>query len=1099
MISAEEAKVTSDVVTGTFLLNSISAYILFDSGASRSFISAKFVHHPSFVLEKLPAPLEVEVADSKSFLAFDIYRNCKLTIEGEDYSVDLIPMVLGEFDVVIGMDWLSSYRANIVCDRKSIQLIAPSGYEVSIQGEKRGGVVLCSLVKAMKYMNHGGQSFLAYVIDNEKVVQKLEDVPIVREFPDVFPDDLPGIPSDRDVEFRIDLISGAKPIAKAPYRLAPSELQELMTQLQDLLDKGFIRPSISPWGAPVLFVKKKDGSLRMCIDYRELNKVTVKNKYPLPRIDDLFDQLQGASWFSKIDLRSGYHQLKVREEDVPKTAFHTRYGHYEFLVMSFGLTNAPAAFMDLMNRVCRPMLDRSVIVFIDDILIYSKNEADHACHLSEVLETLRREKLYAKFSKCAFWLREVQFLGHVINADGILVDSSKIQAVTRWSPPKTPTEIRSFLGLAGYYRRFIQDFAKIASPLTKLTRKNTKFVWGEDQDKSFNELKTKLTQAPVLTLPDGSNDFVVYSDASYLGLGCVLMQRGKVIAYASRQLKTHEINYPIHDLELAAVVFALKIWRHYLYGVKCSIYTDHKSLKYFFTQKELNMRQRRWLELLNDYDCEILYHPGKANVVADALSRKEECEPIKVKVMKLVITSGLIEQIKEAQKEALKEENWKRDRIKGQAYNLDEDNRGLKTRWGRVWIPPTCPLKSTLLEEAHKSKYSIHPGATKMYRDLRVNYWWPGMKRDVVKHVEKCLTCMQVKAEHQKPYGKLQPLEIPLWKWEHITMDLITKLPKTRKGYDTIWVIVDRLTKSAHFLPIRESYSSEKMAETYVREIVSRHGVPVTIVSDRDTRFTSHFWRNFQEELGTKLLTSTAYHPQTDGQSERTIQTLEDMLRACIIDFGGSWDDYLPLAEFSYNNSYHSSIGMPPYEMLYGRKCRTPVCWGEVGQRELANKKVVKVTNERIDQIRAHLKAAQDRQKSYADKRRRPIEFQVGDFVLLKVSPWKGVIRFRKRGKLSPRFIGPFKIIARIGEVAYRLELPDELSGIHNTFHVSYLRKCLADESAYVPLDDLEIDDKLNYVEKPVAILDRKVKQLRNKSLNQVKVQWKNRRGSDAT
>ncbi|KAD4385317.1 hypothetical protein E3N88_25485 [Mikania micrantha] len=986
LISAEEAKVTSDVVTGTFLLNSISAYILFDSGASRSFISAKFVHHPSFVLEKLPAPLEVEVADSKSFLAFDIYRNCKLTIEGEDYSVDLIPMVLGEFDVVIGMDWLSSYRANIVCDRKSIQLIAPSGYEVSIQGEKRGGVVLCSLVKAMKYMNHGGQSFLAYVIDNEKVVQKLEDVPIVREFPDVFPDDLPGIPSDRDVEFRIDLIPGAKPIAKAPYRLAPSELQELMTQLQDLLDKGFIRPSISPWGAPVLFVKKKDGSLRMCIDYRELNKVTVKNKYPLPRIDDLFDQLQGASWFSKIDLRSGYHQLKVREEDAPKTAFRTRYGHYEFLVMSFGLTNAPAAFMDLMNRVCRPMLDRSVIVFIDDILIYSKSEADHACHLSEVLETLRREKLYAKFSKCAFWLREVQFLGHVINADGILVDSSKIQAVTKWSPPKTPTEIRSFLGLAGYYRRFIQDFAKIASPLTKLTRKNTKFVWGEDQDKSFNELKTKLTQAPVLTLPDGPNDFVVYSDASYLGLGCVLMQRGKVIAYASRQLKTHEINYPIHDLELAAVVFALKIWRHYLYGVKCTIYTDHKSLKYFFTQKELNMRQRRWLELLKDYDCEILYHPGKANVVADALSRKEECEPIKVKVMKLVITSGLIEQIKEAQKEALKEENWKRDRIKGQAYNLDEDNRGLKTRWGRVWIPPTCPLKSTLLEDT------------------------------------------QVKAEHQKPYGKLQPLEIPLWKWEHITMDLITKLPKTRKGYDTIWVIVDRLTKSAHFLPIRESYSSEKMAETYVREIVSRHGVPVTIVSDRDTRFTSHFWRNFQEELGTKLLISTAYHPQTDGQSERTIQTLEDMLRACIIDFGGSWDDYLPLAEFSYNNSYHSSIGMPPYEMLYGRKCRTPVCWGEVGQRELAIK-------------------------------RRPIEFQVGDFVLLKVSPWKGVIRFRKRGKLSPRFIGPFKIIARIGEVAYRLELPDELSGIHNTFHVSYLRKCLADESAYVPLEDLEIDD----------------------------------------
>ncbi|KAD6453660.1 hypothetical protein E3N88_08366 [Mikania micrantha] len=374
------------------------------------------------------------------------------------------------------------------------------------------------------------------------------------------------------------------------------------------------------------------------------------------------------------------------------------------------------------------------------------------------------------------------------------------------------------------------------------------------------------------------------------------------------------------------------------------------------------------------------------------------------------------------------------------------------------------------MEEAHKSRYSIHPGATKMYRDLRVNYWWPGMKRDIAKYVEKCLTCLQVKAEHQKPYGKLQPFEIPMWKWEHITMDLITKLPKTRKGYDAIWVIVDRLTKSAHFIPIRESYSSEKMAEVYVKEIVSRHGIPVTIVSDRDTRFTSHFWRNFQKELGTKLLLSTAYHPQTDGQSERTIQTLEDMLRACIIDFGGSWDDYLPLAEFSYNNSYHSGLGMPHMK-----------CYMEG------------------DVIRAHLKAAQDRQKSYADKQRRPIEFQVGDFVLLKVSPWKGVIRFRKRGKLSPRFIGPFRVIARIGNVAYRLELPEELSGIHDTFHVSYLRKCLANESAYVPLEDLEIDDKLNYVEKPVAILDRKVKQLRNKSLNQVKVQWKNKRGSVAT
>ncbi|KAC9683464.1 hypothetical protein E3N88_45398 [Mikania micrantha] len=349
-----------------------------------------------------------------------------------------------------------------------------------------------------------------------------------------------------------------------------------------------------------------------------------------------------------------------------------------------------------------------------------------------------------------------------------------------------------------------------------------------------------------------------------------------------------------------------------------------------------------------------------------------------------------------------------------------------------------------------------------MYQDLKKNYWWPGMKFNDMQYVNRCLTCAQVKAEHQKPYDRLQPLEIPKWKWEHITMDFITKLSRTTQGYDTIWVVVDRLTKSAHFLPIRESYSLERLAEIFVNEIVARHGVPISIVSDRDTRFTFRFWKKFHDAMGSKLLISTAYHPQTDGQSERTIQTLEDMLRACAVDNEGNWNKHLPLAEFSYNNSYHSSIDMAPFEMLYGRKCRTPICWGEVGQKELRNLEVVRATTERLEQIKSRMKAAQDRQKSYADKRRRPIEFQVGDMVLLKVSPWKGLIRFRKRGKLRPRYIGPFKILARVGEVAYRLELPDELSKIHPTFHVSYLRKCLTDETSHIPYDEIEIDNKLN-------------------------------------
>ncbi|GJQ92511.1 putative nucleotidyltransferase, ribonuclease H [Tanacetum coccineum] len=457
------------------------------------------------------------------------------------------------------------------------------------------------------YIPINGETLIirAQVMEKKSDEKRLEDIPVVREFPEVFPENLPGLPPVRQVEFQINLIPGAAPVARAPYRLAHSEMQELSNQLQELSGRGFIRPSTSPWGAPVLFVKNKDGSLRICIDYRELNKLTVKNRYPLPKIDDLFDQLQGSSVYSKIDLRSGYHQLRVRDEDIPKTAFRTRYGHYEFQVMPFGLTNAPAVFMDLMNRVCKPYLDKFVIVFIDDILIYSRNKEEHANHLRIILELLKKEKLYAKFSKCDFWIRIVQFLGHLIDSQGLHVDPAKIEAVKNWTSPTTPTEIRQFLGLAGYYRRFIKDFSKIAKSLTELTQKNKKYIWGEDQESAFQLLKQKLCEAPILALLEGNDDFVVYCDASHQGLGAVLMQREKVIAYASRQLKPNEENYTTHDLKLGAV--------------------------HILDQKELNMRQRRWLELLADYDYEIRYHLEKANDVADALSRKERIKPLRVR------------------------------------------------------------------------------------------------------------------------------------------------------------------------------------------------------------------------------------------------------------------------------------------------------------------------------------------------------------------------------------------------------------------------------------------------------------------------------------
>ncbi|GJS05307.1 putative reverse transcriptase domain-containing protein [Tanacetum coccineum] len=552
--------------------------------------------------------------------------------------------------------------------------------------------------------------------------------------------------------------------------------------------------------------------------------------------------------------------------------------------------------------------------------------------------------------------------------------------------------------------------------MTKLTQKSVKFNWGEKEETAFQTLKQKLCSAPILALPKGSENFIVYCDASHKGLGAVLMQKEKVIAYASRQLKIHEKNYTTHDLELGAMVFALKMWRHYLYGTKCVVSTDHKSLQHILDQKELNMRQRRWLELLSDYDLQIL----------------------------------------NAQVEARKEENYGTEDLCGMIKNLKPCADGMLCLKNRSWIPCFGDLRALIMHESHKSKYSIHPGSDKMYQDLKKLYWWPNMKAEIATYVTKCITC--------------------------------AKLPKTTSGQDTIWVIVDRLTKSAHFLPMKETDSMEKLTSQYLKEVVSRHGVPVSFISDRDSKFTSHFWKSLNEALGIQLDMSTAYHPQTDGQSERTIQTLEDMLRACVMDFEKGWDIHLPLIEFSYNNSYHTCIKAAPFEVLYGHKYRSPICWAEVGDAQLTGLKIILETTEKIIQIKHRLQALRYRQRSYADKRRKPLEFQVGDKVMLKVSPWKGVIRFGKRGKLNPRYIGPFKILAKVGTVAYRLELPEKLSRVHSTFHVSNLNKCLSDEPLAILLDEIHVDDKLNFIEELVEIIDREVKRLKQSRIPIVKV-----------
>ncbi|GKA31559.1 putative reverse transcriptase domain-containing protein [Tanacetum coccineum] len=724
---------------------------------------------------------EIKIATGKLVEIDKVIKGCKLEIEGHVFDIDLIPFGHGSFDVIIGMDWLSNHKAEIICQEKVVRIPLLDGKVLRVLGEK-------------------SEEKIRQLKSAKAKEKEQEEIVVVRDFPKVFPDDLSGLPPVREIKFRIELILRATPVVKSPYSLSPSELEELSGQLKELQDKGFILPSSSPWGAPIL-------------------------------TDDLFNQLQGSKFFSKIDLRSGYNQLRVHKDDIPKIVFRTHYGHFNFTVMPFG----------------------------------------GACRTLKV------------------------GLGTAQEGETIHVDPSKIEAVKNWKAPRTPSE------------------------------KCKTFDWGEEQELEFQTLKDKLCNALVLALPNGSEDFMVYCDASGIGLGYVLMQRGKVIAYASRQLKIHEMNYTTHDLELGAIVFALKIWRHYLYGTK---------------------------SLFNDYDFEIRYHPGKANVVADAL------------------------------------------------------------------------------------------GADKTYYGLRYRYWWPGIKKDIVVYVSKCLTCLRVKAEHQRPSGLLQQPEIPEWKWEGIAMDFVTKLPRTSSGHDTIWVIVDCLAKSAYFLPMRKDYKMDRLARLYLNEIVARHSVLISIISDCDSHFTSRFWQSMQEALGTRL----------------------DM------NFRGSWDVHLPLVEFSYNNSYHSSVRCAPFEALYGRKCRSLIMWAKVGEGQLIGPELVQDTTEKISQIKDRLKAARDR-----------------------------VVGFVKKGKLAPRFFGPFEIIEKVSPMAYQLDIPEELNGVHDTFYVSNLKKCLADPTLQVPLDEIQVDAKLNYVEEPVEILEREFNKLKRSRIAIVKVRWNSKSGLEFT
>ncbi|XP_042396513.1 uncharacterized protein LOC121986624 [Zingiber officinale] len=717
-VTREEAqRAEGSVFQGTISVYTFTADLLIDTGSSHSFISRVFLGKIGRLPSRRTHGLTVSLPSGEVLSISLEVKGCPLDFNGQTIMVDLQVLEMVEFDIILGMDWLAMNHATVDCRARVVTFRPPGLPSWSFIGTGGDGISVISAMQARRLLSQGCQGYLLSMVKADTdALPRLSDVPIVREFSDVFPDELPGLPPKRQVEFTIELVPGTAPVSKTPYRMAPKELEELKVQLQELLDRGFIRPRVSPWEAPVLFIKKKDGSLRLCIDYRQLNAVTIKNKYPLPRIEDLFDQLKDTCVYSKIDLRSGYHQLRVGDADIPKTAFRTRYGHYEFMF---------------------------VIVFIDDILIYSRSEEEHRRHLRIVLETLRREHLYAKFSKCAFWLPSVGFLGHVVSSRGISVDPQKIEVITGWEQPKTVQEIRSFLGLAGYYRRFVEGFSSIALPLTRLTRKGEKFSWTESCEQSFQELKRRLVTAPVLVLPSGMDGFVLFTDASYQGLGAVLMQRDRVVSYASRQLKDHERNYPVHDLELAAIIFALKIWRHHLYGITFEIYTDHKTN---VVADALSRKSRGVLACHRVMVTELIQNFSELGLM-------EQAQTERGLLVTMVAQSPIVESIKEAQATD-QHLQFLRSRVtSGQQTEFACDDSGILYFRGRLCVPESHPVQEDLLQEAHRSRFAIHPGGTRMYRDLKRSYWWNGMKKDIDVFVAQCLVCQQIKAEHQKPAG----------------------------------------------------------------------------------------------------------------------------------------------------------------------------------------------------------------------------------------------------------------------------------------------------------------------------------------------------------
>jgi hypothetical protein len=915
------------------------------------------------------------------------------------------------------------------------------------------------------------------------------------------------------------------------YSLSQSELGALREFIEEHLRIGFIRPSKSPHGAPILFIRKKDGSLRLCVDFRALNKITKKDSYPLPIINDLLATAGKARIYTALDLRHAYHLVRIAEGDEWKTAFRTRYGSFEWRVMPFGLTNAPAAFQRFMNDIFSDLLDVTVIVYLDDILIFSDDRAKHKEHVREVLRRLRIHGLYARPDKCLFSVESVSYLGFILSPDGLKMDPVKIQAIMDWPEPKKVKDVQSFLGFANFYRRFISDYSDIVIPLTRLTRKGIKWNFSDEARKAFETLKRAFTSAPVLTHWIPGRPIIVETDASDYALGAILSiqnEDGEIhpVAFHSRSFTPSEINYDTHDKELLAIFAAFKIWRHYLEGspTPIDVVTDHKNLEYFSTSKVLTRRQARWSEYLSQFNLIVRFRPGRLGTKPDSLTRRYDVYPkggnndyakvnpinyrpvfTQEQISASLRATQLFDPILRATI-IMDEEKLHSDILQSlptdPIYLAHQDtpkphwtlsSDGFLRHHNLIYVPDSSDLRLRILRYKHDHILSGHPGQNKTVELIRREYTWPGLREFVKKYCKSCTVCMRNKPQRHKPYGLLKQLPIPERPWHSISMDFIEPLP-TSDNFDAILVIVDRLTKQAIFISTTIHCTSEDLALLFIIHVFSKHGVPAHVTCDRGPEFISRFFRALGKALDMTLHYTSGYHPEGDGQTERTNQTLEQYLRIFCNYQQDNWNRLLPLAEFAYNNAPSATTGISPFFANKGYHPNLTIH----AERDLASaraKDLVVNLDELHQELKTTIAEAQRRYQGPADAKRMPSPtFSVGQQAFVKAKFFRTT---RPSKKLSEKFLGPFEILAQNGSHSYTLRLPDTVRGVHPVFHVSMLEPATPNEipnRTSSPPPPIEVQGELEY--EISEVLDSKIDRRRTCKLLYY-VRWLGYEGTD--